>query len=244
VRLAQASEVTVLRVQDLEVKYADFQALWGVSLEVREGEVVCLLGPNGAGKSTLISAVSGLVRPAAGRIEFCGERIDGLPTHQIVTRGLSHVMEQRRLFPYLTVEKNLLLGSYQPRARAHRDESLDWVFSLFPILRERRTQLAHSLSGGEQQMVAIARGLMSRPRFLMVDEPFLGLAPLVVQTILEIIRKVNEAGVTVLFIEQNVQLALGASHRGYLLESGRMVAAGSAQDLLQSDEVRKVYLGI
>jgi len=154
------------------------------------------------------------------------------------------VMEQRRLFPYLTVEKNLLLGSYQARARAHRDENLAWVFSLFPILQERRQQLAHSLSGGEQQMVAIARGLMSRPRFLMIDEPLLGLAPLVVATILEIIKKVNAAGVTVLFIEQNVQLALGASHRGYLLESGRMVAAGSAQELLESEQVRKVYLGM
>jgi branched-chain amino acid transport system ATP-binding protein len=234
----------LLSVRDLEVEYGDFQALWGVSLEVREGEVVCLIGPNGAGKSTLISAVSGLVPTAAGRIEFAGERIDGLPTHQIVTRGLSQVMEQRRLFPYLTVEKNLLLGSYQARARAQRGESLEWVFSLFPILRERRQQLAHSLSGGEQQMVAIARGLMSRPRFLMVDEPFLGLAPLVVRTILDIIRKVNEAGVTVLFIEQNVQLALESSHRGYLLESGRMVATGSARELLESDQVRKVYLGI
>ncbi len=234
----------MLSVRDVEVKYGDFQALWGVSLEVREGEVVCLIGPNGAGKSTLISAVSGLVPTAAGRIEFSGERIDGLPTHQIVTRGLSHVMEQRRLFPYLTVEKNLLLGSYQARARAQRDESLEWVFGLFPILRERRQQLAHSLSGGEQQMVAIARGLMSRPRFLMVDEPFLGLAPLVVRTILDIIRKVNEAGVTVLFIEQNVQVALESSHRGYLLESGRMVASGSARELLESDQVRKVYLGI
>ncbi len=234
----------MLSVRDLQVKYGDFQALWGVSLEVRQGEVVCLIGPNGAGKSTLISAVSGLVRTAAGRIEFCGERIDGLPTHQIVTRGLSHVMEQRRLFPYLSVEKNLLLGSYQARARRQRDESLEWVFGLFPILRERRQQLAHSLSGGVQQMVAIARGLMSRPRFLMVDEPFLGLAPLVVRTILDIIRKVNEAGVTVLFIEQNVQVALESSHRGYLLESGRMVAAGSARELLESDQVRKVYLGI
>jgi branched-chain amino acid transport system ATP-binding protein len=234
----------VLRVQDLEVKYGDFQALWGVSLEVREGEVVCLLGPNGAGKSTLISAVSGLVTPHAGRVEFCGERIDGLPTHQIVTRGLSQVLEQRRLFSYLTVEKNLLLGSYQARARAERAESLAWVFELFPILRERRNQLAHSLSGGEQQMVAIARGLMSRPKFLMVDEPFLGLAPIIVQKILEIIRKINAAGVTVLFIEQNVQLALGASHRGYLLESGRMVASGLAAELLESEMVRKVYLGI
>lgn len=234
----------MLRVHDLEVKYGDFQALWGVSLEVREGEVACLLGPNGAGKSTLISAVSGLIKPHKGRIEFRGERIDGLPTHQIVTRGLSHVMEQRRLFPYLTVEKNLLLGSYQARARAQRAESLAWVFELFPTLRERRNQLAYSLSGGEQQMAAIARGLMSRPKFLMVDEPFLGLAPIVVQTILNIIKRINGEGVTILFIEQNVQLALGASHRGYLLESGHLVAGGAAQELLESEMVRKVYLGI
>ena len=234
----------MLQVRDLEVKYGDFQALWGVSIEVHEGEVVCLLGPNGAGKSTLISAVSGLVPTSRGRIEFCGERIDGLPTHRIVTRGLSQVMEQRRLFPYLTVEKNLLLGSYQERARARRAESLEWVFELFPVLRERREQLAYSLSGGEQQMVAIARGLMSRPKFLMIDEPFLGLAPIVVQTILRIIKRINGEGVTVLFIEQNVQLALGASHRGYLLESGHLVAGGAAQELLESEMVRKVYLGI
>jgi len=234
----------VLRVRDLEVKYGDFQALWGVSLDVSEGEVVCLLGPNGAGKSTLISAVSGLVPTFRGTIEFCGERIDGIPTHQIVTRGLSQVMEQRRLFPYLTVEKNLVLGSYQERARPQRADSLDWVFELFPILRERRNQLAYSLSGGEQQMVAIARGLMSRPKFLMIDEPFLGLAPIVVQTILNILKRVNGEGVTVLFIEQNVQLALGASHRGYLLESGHMVASGAAAELLESEMVRKVYLGI
>lgn len=234
----------MLRVQDLEVKYGDFQALWGVSLEVREGEVVCLLGPNGAGKSTLISAVSGLIKPSKGRIEFRGERIDGLPTHEIVTRGLSQVMEQRRLFPYLSVEKNLVLGSFQKQARAQRAQSLEWVFELFPILRERRNQLAYSLSGGEQQMAAIARGLMSRPQFLMVDEPFLGLAPIVVQTILNIIKRINGEGVTILFIEQNVQLALGASHRGYLLESGHLVAGGAAAELLDSEMVRKVYLGI
>ncbi len=234
----------MLRIQDLEVKYGDFQALWGVSLEVREGEVVCLLGPNGAGKSTLISAVSGLVKPHRGRIDFRGERIDGLPTHEIVTRGLSQVMEQRRLFPYLTVEKNLVLGSFQEQARAQRAQSLEWVFELFPILRERRNQLAYSLSGGEQQMAAIARGLMARPKFLMVDEPFLGLAPIVVQTILKIIKRINGEGVTILFIEQNVQLALGVSHRGYLLESGHLVAGGAAAELLESEMVRKVYLGV
>jgi len=234
----------VLRVQDLEVKYGDFQVLWGVSLEVRAGEVVCLLGPNGAGKSTIINTVSGLVRPLAGWLEFCGERIDGLPTHQIVTRGVSHVLERRRVFPYLTVEKNLLLGSYQDRARPRREESLAWVFDLFPILRERRFQLAHSLSGGEQQMLAIGRGLMSRPKFLMIDEPFLGLAPRVVTEILEIITKINAAGVTVLFIEQNVQLALRISHRAYVLESGRLVLSGTAKEVLESELVRTVYLGI
>ena len=234
----------MLRVQDLEVKYGDFQVLWGVSLEVRAGEVVCLLGPNGAGKSTIINTVSGLVRPLAGWLEFCGERIDGLPTHQIVTRGVSHVLERRRVFPYLTVEKNLLLGSYQDRARPRREESLAWVFDLFPILRERRFQLAHSLSGGEQQMLAIGRGLMSRPKFLMIDEPFLGLAPRVVTEILEIITKINAAGVTVLFIEQNVQLALRISHRAYVLESGRLVLSGTAKEVLESELVRTVYLGI
>ncbi len=226
------------------MKYGDFQVLWGVSLEVHEGEVVCLLGPNGAGKSTIINAVSGLVRPLAGRLEFCGEPIDRLPTHEIVTRGISHVLERRRVFPYLTVEKNLLLGSYLDRARPHREGSLSWVFSLFPILRQRRNQMAHSLSGGEQQMLAIGRGLMSRPKFLMIDEPFLGLAPLVVTEILKIIKQINDAGVTVLFIEQNVQLALGVSHRGYVLESGRMVVSGSAKEVLESDLVRKVYLGV
>ena len=234
----------MLRVQDLEVKYGDFQVLWGVSLEVRVGEVVCLLGPNGAGKSTIINTVTGLVRPLAGWLEFCGERIDGLPTHEIVTRGVSHVLERRRVFPYLTVEKNLLLGSYQDRARPRREESLAWVFELFPILRERRFQLAHSLSGGEQQMLAIGRGLMSRPKFLMIDEPFLGLAPRVVTEILEIITKINAAGVTVLFIEQNVQLALRISHLAYVLESGRLVLSGTAKEVLESELVRTVYLGI
>ena len=235
---------TILQVRNLEVKYGDYQALWGVSLEVRAGEVVCLLGPNGSGKSTLVGAVSGLVPASAGEIEFNGERLNGMATHQIVTRGLAHVLEQRRLFPYLSVEKNLLLGSYQREARARRAESLAWVLELFPILRERGQQLAHSLSGGEQQMLAIARGLMSRPRCLMIDEPFLGLAPMVVTRILEIIRRVNAEGVTVLFIEQNVQLALSVSHRAYVLESGRMVLSGGAREVLESDLIRQVYLGI
>ncbi len=234
----------MLCVTDLEVKYGDFQALWGVSLEVREGEVVCLLGPNGAGKSTLISAVSGLVKPSKGRVEFCGERIDTLPTHQIVTRGLSHVMEQRRLFPYLTVEKNLLLGSYQARARAQRAESLKWVFELFPMLEERRNQMANSLSGGEQQMVAIGRGLMAGPRILMLDEPSLGLAPLLVEEMFRVVEEINRQGVTVLLVEQNTEHALRIAHRGFVLESGRVVLSGTGNELLENQRVREAYLGL
>ena len=234
----------MLRVHELRVAYGDFQVLWGVGLEVHEGEIVTLLGPNGAGKSSIMNAVSGLVPAQGGRIEFCGERIDGLPTHRIVERGLSHVLERRRLFPYLTVLQNLTLGAYNPKAKPQREERLRWAFDLFPILRERQGQLAHSLSGGEQQMCAIGRGLMSSPRFLMIDEPLLGLAPVVVKEILRIIRKIRDAGVTVLFIEQNVQLALSVSDRGYVLESGHMLVDGTADHLMQHDLVKKIFLGL
>lgn len=235
----------MLKVTDLEVLYDDFQVLWGVSIAVQAGEIVCLLGPNGAGKSTLLNTVSGLLKAKRGAIEFRGQPITNLPTHEIVTRGLSHVLERRRVFPYLTVQQNLLLGSYLEEAKKHRAETLAWVLDLFPILAERRKQLAHSLSGGEQQMLAIARGLMSRPRLLMIDEPFLGLAPQIVEQIIEIITRVNqEQGISVLFIEQNVQLALSMAHRGYILESGRVVLAGSGEELLRNDEVKTVYLGV
>ena len=234
----------MLRVEGLDVAYGDLQVLWGVSLEVAEGEIVALLGPNGAGKSTLLNTVSGLVPPRAGRIEFRGRRIERLAPHHRVGEGLVHVLERRRLFPYLTVYQNLCLGAYHPAARPHRAEALERVWALFPVLRERRGQLAHTLSGGEQQMLAIARGLMARPRFLMVDEPTLGLAPKVVQEILAVLRRINAEGVTILFVEQNVQLALALAHRGYLLESGRVLLGGSAPALLQSDEVRKVFLGL
>ena len=235
----------MLRVESLSVAYGDFQVLWSVSLRVAEGEIVALLGPNGAGKSTLLNTVSGLVRPQAGRIEFRSERLDGLPAHRRVAQGLAHVLERRRLFPYLTVRQNLLLGGYHEAARRRRADTLDWVESLFPTLRARSDQLAHTLSGGEQQMVAIARGLMSRPRFLMVDEPTLGLAPRVIPEILEVLRRLNrEEGITLLFIEQNVQLALSLAHRGYILESGRVLLDGTAETLLASDEVRKVFLGL
>jgi branched-chain amino acid transport system ATP-binding protein len=233
----------LLRIESLEVVYGDFQVLWGVSLEVGAGEVVCLLGPNGAGKSTIMNAVTALVPRRAGRVTFAGDDLAGIPTHAIVARGLSHVLERRRLFPTLTVRQNLLLGGYNPAARPRREEALAWVESLFPLLAERKDQLAGTMSGGQQQMVAIARGLMARPRLLMIDEPFLGLAPKVVDEILAIVARINEEGVAVLFTEQNVQLALDASSRGYLLESGRIVLEGSGREMLEHETVRKVYLG-
>jgi branched-chain amino acid transport system ATP-binding protein len=234
----------VLRIEALEVVYGDFQVLWGVTLEVRAGEVVCLLGPNGAGKSTIMNATTALVPRRAGRVVFQGEDLAGVATHAIVARGLGHVLERRRLFPTLTVRQNLLLGGYNPAARERRAESLAWVESLFPLLVERRDQLAGTMSGGQQQMVAIARGLMARPRLLMIDEPFLGLSPKVVDEILAIVARVNREGVAVLFTEQNVQLALSVSNRGYLLESGRIVLEGSGREMLEHETVRRVYLGL
>jgi branched-chain amino acid transport system ATP-binding protein len=235
----------MLKIESLSVAYDDFQVLWDVSLEVRPGEIVALLGPNGAGKSTLLNSVSGLVRPRGGRVELDGRRVDALPAHHRVRLGLAHVLERRRLFPHLTVRQNLLLGAYHPGAKPHRTESLDWVEAIFPRLRERRDQLAHTLSGGEQQMVAIGRGLMARPRVLLVDEPTLGLAPRVVTEILDVLRRINrEQGITVLFIEQNVELALSLAHRGYVLESGRVLLEGTADALLASGEVRRVFLGL
>jgi branched-chain amino acid transport system ATP-binding protein len=235
----------MLRVEGLSVAYGDFQVLWDISLEVGAGEIVALLGPNGAGKSTVLNSVSGLVPARAGRIEVGGQRVDGLPAHARVAFGLAHVLERRRLFPHLTVRQNLWLGAYQPAAKPHRAETLDAVEGLFPRLRERRDQLARTLSGGEQQMVAIARGLMSRPRLLLVDEPTLGLAPLVVADILDVLRRINrEQGVAVLFIEQNVELALSIAHRGYVLESGRLLLGGTADALRTSSEVRRVFLGL
>ena len=234
----------LLRIESLEVVYGDFQVLWGVSLEVRAGEIVCLLGPNGAGKSTIMNATTALVPRRAGRVSFGGEDLADVPTHAIVARGLGHVLERRRLFPTLTVRQNLLLGGHNPMARVQRAASLAWVESLFPLLVERKDQLAGTMSGGQQQMVAIARGLMARPRLLMIDEPFLGLAPKVVDEILAIVERINREGVAVLFTEQNVQLALAVSARGYLLESGRIVLEGSGREMLEHETVRRVYLGL
>jgi branched-chain amino acid transport system ATP-binding protein len=233
----------LLTVEGLDVAYGDFQVLWGAELAVHEGEIVAVLGPNGAGKSTLMNTISGLLRPQAGRITFLDERIDGLPAHRTAGRGLAHVLERRRLFPFLTVLDNVLLGAHNPRARPQRAQTLARLEALFPVVRARRGQLAHTLSGGEQQMVAIARGLMARPRLLMIDEPFLGLAPRIVDQLGEVIQAINRQGITVLFIEQNVERALSLAHRGYVLESGRTVLHGRSADLLRSSEVRRIFLG-
>ena len=234
----------MLAVEGLDVAYGDFQVLWEAELRVDAGEIVCVLGPNGAGKSTLMNTISGLLQPRAGHITFLDQRIDGLPAHRAAGRGIAHVLERRRLFPFLTVLDNVLLGAHNPRARPHRAETLARVEALFPVVRGRRGQLAHTLSGGEQQMVAIARGLMARPRLLMIDEPFLGLAPQVVREIGLLIRRIrDEQGIGVVFIEQNVELALRLADRGYVLESGRTILSGPAAELLQSPEVKRIFLG-
>jgi branched-chain amino acid transport system ATP-binding protein len=234
----------LLSVEDVDVAYGDFQVLWQVRLEVREREIVTVLGPNGAGKSTLMNTISGLVAPRAGRITFRGKRIDGLPAHRTVGEGLAHVLERRRLFPFLSVLDNVLLGAHNPTARPHRSESLATVERLFPVIASRRGQLGHTLSGGEQQMVAIARGLMARPRLLMIDEPFLGLAPRVVEELGALLRRIrDEQGIGIVFIEQNVELALRLADRGYILESGRTILDGPSAELLQSAEVKRIFLG-
>ena len=233
----------MLRISDLEVSYGDYQVIWGVSIDVAPGEIVSILGPNGAGKSTVLNAISGLRRAKAGRIEFKGERIDGLEPQQIVRRRLSHIMERRRVFPYLSVRKNLWLGGYNPTARPERAKTLAYVYELFPRLKEREDQMAHSLSGGEQQMLALGRGLMAKPELLLIDEPLLGLAPAVAEHTMQVLRQINESGVSILFIEQNVQTALSLADRGYVLESGRLVLEGTSEELLASDEVKRIFLG-
>lgn len=233
----------MLKLSNIEVSYGDYQVIWGVSIEVEAGEVVSLLGPNGSGKSTIFNTISGLLESKTGTIEFDGVRIDQMPSHKIVCLGLSHILERRRVFPQLSVRQNLWLGGYNPHAKPYRNQTLDQVYDLFPRLEERKNQLAYSLSGGEQQMLAFGRGLMSRPKLLMIDEPFLGLSPAVAQEMSDAMTRINETGVCILFIEQNVQVALGMSQRGYILESGRLVLSGTSESLLNSDEVKRIFLG-
>ena len=233
----------LLEVHELEVAYRDFQVVWGVSLQVDEGEVVALLGPNGSGKSTVLNTVSGLVPVLRGDILVDGASIVGRPTHDRTRLGIAHVLERRRVFPYLTVRQNLLHGAWHPEAKGRRDSTLARVVEMFPILGERAEQLAHSLSGGEQQMLALARGLMALPRLLMVDEPFLGLAPQVVERMKQAFQAIRETGIAILFIEQNVRLALSMADRGYVLETGRLAVSGQAGSLADHKTVRRVFLG-
>jgi branched-chain amino acid transport system ATP-binding protein len=234
---------TLLRVERLQAGYRDLTAVRDVSLDVRAGEVVALIGGNGAGKTTTLRAITGLLPVRAGRVEFAGERLDGLGSAQIVARGIAHVPEGRQLFPTMTVRENLELGAGR-RRRDERADDLERVFTLFPRLRERGTQFAGTLSGGEQQMCAIGRGLMARPRLLMLDEPSLGLAPVMVKLIFDNLKVINAAGTTILLVEQNVARALALSHRGYVIENGRIVLEGARETLQQSAHVKQAYLGL
>jgi branched-chain amino acid transport system ATP-binding protein len=233
----------LLRLDGVEAGYGDLTAISAISLEVRPGEAVALIGGNGAGKTTTLRTISGLLPVRAGRIEFEGARLDGLGSAQIVARGIAHVPEGRQLFPSLTVRDNLELGA-RGADRARRADVLELVFTLFPRLRERERQLAGTLSGGEQQMCAIGRGLMARPRLLLLDEPSLGLAPVMVKLIFETLQRVNDAGTTIMLVEQNVPRALQLSHRGYVLENGRLTLDGTRASLLASPHVKQAYLGL
>ena len=236
--------MSLLELRGVEVAYGDLPALRGVSVSVEAGETLSVVGANGAGKTTMLRVISGLMRPRAGQILFDGERLDSLPSHAIVGRGVVQVPEGRKIFPSLTVLENLELGSYVAAAKARRREGLEEVFGLFPRLKERERQAAGTMSGGEQQMLAIGRALMARPRLLMLDEPSLGLAPIIVTEIFRIIGEINRSGTTVLLVEQNTRQALALSRRGYVLENGRVVLEGTGAELLGNEHVKRAYLGM
>ena len=233
----------LLELQALDVHYGAIHALRGISIRVGQGEIVSLIGANGAGKTTTLRAVSGMLRPSAGQICYQGASIGGLKPHRLVARGLCHAPEGRGIFPNLTLTENLLLGAFLRRDAEGIAKDMEKGFKLFPILKERATQMAGTLSGGEQQMLAIARALMSRPRLLLLDEPSLGLAPTVVETIFNIVQEINKQGVTILLVEQNAHLALQIANHGYVLETGTVVQTGTGTELLRSPEIRKAYLG-
>ena len=234
----------ILRVSEIYCSYDSVQAIHGVSLDVNDGEIVAIIGANGAGKSTTMKAIAGLMVPGSGEIWFNGESICGMPANRIIYKGISYVPEGRRLFANLSVRENLELGAFKERDRSLVEERLDEVFTLFPILKERANQLAQTMSGGEQQMCAIARGLMSAPKLLMLDELSLGLMPSLVEKVLESVVEISRKGVTILLVEQMVQEALEIADRGYVIKVGRIVQSGPARELLDSDEVRKAYMGI
>ena len=236
--------MSLLELRDVEVAYGDLPALRGVSVSVEAGETLSVVGANGAGKTTMLRAISGLLRPRAGQILLDGVRLDTLPSHAIVEHGVVQVPEGRKIFPSLTVLENLEMGSYISAAKARRREGLAQVFALFPRLEERVSQAAGTMSGGEQQMLAIGRALMARPRVLMLDEPSLGLAPIIVTEIFRIIGEISQLGTTVLLVEQNTRQALALSRRGYVLENGRVVLEGSGAELLGNEHVKRAYLGM
>lgn len=234
----------MLEICDLNTFYGKLQVLWDVSLQVQKGEIVAIVGSNGAGKTTLLHSILGLVRPASGCVTFLARRIDGLPAHAVAAMGIAAVPEGGRVFPDMSVRENLEMGAYLPHAWARRKEALEDVYRLFPRLKERERQLARTLSGGERQMLAIARALMSQPQLCLFDEPSYGLAPLMVQEIFEILQKIRAQGVTVLLVEQNVRRALEIADRAYVLENGRICLEGACADLLESDHIRQAYLGM
>ncbi len=233
-----------LTMNSVSAFYGDVQALWDISLSVSSGSLVTLLGANGAGKTTTLRTISGLLRPASGRIVYNGHDVTGLPAHEVAALGISLVPEGRQLFPKMTVEENLLVGSYLKRARSHRRRNLERVYELFPRLAERRSQVAETLSGGEQQMLAIGRGLMQEPELVMFDEPSLGLAPILVREIFEIIRELHRQGLTIFLVEQNVHFAMKIADYCYIIENGRVVREGDPAELEQDPEVRRAYLGL
>ena len=234
----------MLNVRDLNVAYGAVRVLWNVSFDVKGREITTIVGANNAGKTTTLKTIAGLLKPNKGEIEFDGMKIHGKPAHQIVELGISYVPEGRRLFPSLTVAENLELGAYTKKARDKLSDTMEWVFQLFPRLKERAHQLAGTLSGGEQQMLAIGRALMSRPKLLMLDEPSLGLAPIVVKTLFETIENLHREGVTILLVEQNVYHSLKISHRAYVMERGKIVLSGKGEELLSDERIKKSYLGM
>ena len=233
----------MLQVKDLQVYYGVINAIKGVSFDVNEGEVIALIGANGAGKTTILHTITGLVTPKSGSVEFEGKNLVKTPAHKIVGLGMAHVPEGRRVFAHLTVYDNLMLGAFSLTSRAKIEENLKYVYSHFPRLEERKNQVAGTLSGGEQQMLAVGRALMSRPKVIMMDEPSLGLAPIIVKGIFEIIKEINKQGVTVLLIEQNANMALKTANLGYVMETGRITLHGSGEELLANEAVKAAYLG-
>ena len=233
----------LLDIKNIDVLYDDFQVIWDVSINVDKAEMVALLGPNGSGKSTILNTISNLVEHRNGTINFENNLISNIPTYRRTELGISHVLERRRVFPHLTVKQNLLLGAWHSKAKDELSNSLEKIYKIFPKLETRSNQLAKTMSGGEQQMLAIARGMMGLPKLLMVDEPFLGLSPMVMKDLIKIFKNIVKEGISILFVEQNVRLALSMADRGYVLESGHLVIDGLSKDIINSEKLKKVFLG-